>query len=207
MYGSSLRMETERPRALRIRPMLAAVIPLPSEEVTPPVTKTYFDIGRAPPGVFRMLPKTAPGGNVEAAEAGSHGGSMFRLEPMDEATYAAWRDASTREYASEKVEAGNYPAETAIELATAEFEKLLPQGRATVGHEIRAMVNEAGEKVGHAWFTVESRDVGRVVFIYDIAVDEAHRRRGYARLALAEIDEYARINDCLGVMLHVFGYN
>src|SRR3954467_600045 len=48
MYGSSLRMETERPRALRIRPMLAAVMPFPSEEVTPPVTKTYFDIGRAP---------------------------------------------------------------------------------------------------------------------------------------------------------------
>src|SRR5262245_22438824 len=54
-------METERPRALRIRPMLAAVIPLPSEEVTPPVTKTYFDMGRAPPGVFRMLSKIAPG--------------------------------------------------------------------------------------------------------------------------------------------------
>src|SRR6185503_17220377 len=63
MYGSSFRMETERPRALRIRPMLAAVIPFPSDEVTPPVTKTYFDIGRAPPGVFRMLPKTAPTGN------------------------------------------------------------------------------------------------------------------------------------------------
>jgi hypothetical protein len=63
MYGSSLRMETERPRALRIRPMLAAVIPFPSEEVTPPVTKTYFDIGRAPPGVFRMLPKDGLRGN------------------------------------------------------------------------------------------------------------------------------------------------
>ena len=45
--------------------MLAAVIPFPSEEVTPPVTKTYFDIGRAPPGVFRMLPKRVPGGNRE----------------------------------------------------------------------------------------------------------------------------------------------
>src|SRR3954463_2578840 len=42
MYGSSFRMETRRPRALSSRPMLAAVMPLPSEEVTPPVTKTYF---------------------------------------------------------------------------------------------------------------------------------------------------------------------
>src|SRR4029079_1615429 len=36
------------PRALRIRPMEAAVMPLPSELVTPPVTKTYFGIARAP---------------------------------------------------------------------------------------------------------------------------------------------------------------
>ncbi len=42
MYGSSLRMETERPRLLSNRPMLAAVMPLPSDDVTPPVTKTYF---------------------------------------------------------------------------------------------------------------------------------------------------------------------
>jgi hypothetical protein len=28
-----------------MRPMLAAVMPLPSELVTPPVTKTYFGIG------------------------------------------------------------------------------------------------------------------------------------------------------------------
>ena len=42
--------------------MLAAVMPLPSEEVTPPVTKTYFAIGRAPPGVFPMLPDRSSDG-------------------------------------------------------------------------------------------------------------------------------------------------
>src|ERR1039457_5553289 len=42
MYGSSLSMETEIPRATSKRPMLAAVMPFPREEVTPPVTKTYF---------------------------------------------------------------------------------------------------------------------------------------------------------------------
>src|SRR5689334_1696202 len=48
MYGSSLMIETERPRLLSSRPMLAAVMPLPSEEVTPPVTKTYFAIASRP---------------------------------------------------------------------------------------------------------------------------------------------------------------
>src|ERR1035437_5063719 len=66
MYGSSLRTETARPRALRSRPTLAAVMPLPREEVTPPVTKTYFAIARFSSGGFsnsndeRASPQTVP---------------------------------------------------------------------------------------------------------------------------------------------------
>src|SRR5262245_9986785 len=57
MYGSSLRMETWRQRALRSLPMLAAVMPLPSEEVTPPVTKTYFATGQVLRGFFKCYRK------------------------------------------------------------------------------------------------------------------------------------------------------
>ena len=132
---------------------------------------------------------------------------MFRLEPMDEATYTAWREASQRNYASEKVKAGNWRAEDAERLSREAFEELLPQGRETAGHELRAMHNDDGEWVGHAWFTIEDREPGRVVFIYDIEVYEAFRRRGYARQALEAIDDHAREEGCIGVMLHVFGYN
>jgi ribosomal protein S18 acetylase RimI-like enzyme len=180
---------------------------LPSEEVTPPVTKTYFDMDRAPPGVFRMLPKTALAGNGERATSGPEGGPMFRLEPMDDATYRAWRAASQRSYASEKVKAGNWKAEDADRLSQEAFDSLLPNGFDTPNQEMRAMRSEAGDNVGHAWFTIEDREPGRVVFIYDIEVYEAHRRRGYARAALAEIEAFAREQDCAGVMLHVFGYN
>src|SRR6186713_2208346 len=58
MYGSSLRMETFRPRALRMRPTLAAVMPLPREEVTPPVTKTYFAMDQVLRGFFEWYRKT-----------------------------------------------------------------------------------------------------------------------------------------------------
>jgi GNAT superfamily N-acetyltransferase len=150
-----------------------------------------------------MLPKMTPRSNSEAAD----GGPMFRLEPMDEATYAAWRTASQRAYAEEKVKAGNWNAEDAERLSREAFDQLLPDGRQTAGHELTAMRNDAGDHVGHAWFTIEVREQGRVVFIYDIEVYEAYRRHGYGRAALAEIDEYARAHDCMGVMLHVFGYN
>src|SRR5919107_3379472 len=102
---------------------------------------------------------------------------MFRLEPMDEATYQAWRERTTRLYAEEKVSVGNWAAADAEELSAQEFERLLPQGRATPGQEIRAMVNDAGDRVGQTWFKIEDRDPGRVVFIYDIEVSPDHRRR------------------------------
>src|SRR3989441_5935640 len=58
-YGSSFCRETVRWRAFRMFPIDAAVIPLPSEETTPPVTKTYFDI-EDPPGGFSNV--TGDGG-------------------------------------------------------------------------------------------------------------------------------------------------
>src|SRR4029079_17337702 len=64
MYGSSLRMETERPRLLSGRPMLAAVMPLPSDDVTPPVTKTYFATGLVLRGFFRCYRNGAVGANA-----------------------------------------------------------------------------------------------------------------------------------------------
>src|SRR5438128_1873972 len=68
MYGSSFRIETRRPRALSSRPTLAAVMPLPREEVTPPVTKTYFAMGRVLRGFFecyRNRPLRATAGSSQ----------------------------------------------------------------------------------------------------------------------------------------------
>src|SRR4029079_6400284 len=44
-----------RPRALSSRPMLAAVMPFPREEVTPPVTKTYFATVRSSGGFSNAI--------------------------------------------------------------------------------------------------------------------------------------------------------
>ena len=49
--------------------MLAAVMPLPRELVTPPVTKTYFAMGRRSSGVFLMLQN--PGRGRESGRLGS----------------------------------------------------------------------------------------------------------------------------------------
>lgn len=132
---------------------------------------------------------------------------MTRLEPMTQARYESWLHATIREYAAEKVASGNYAEEGSLERSKEEFDTLLPRGLQTPGHEIRSMIDDAGDAVGYVWFTIEDRPVGRVVFIYDIAVDPEHRRKGYAQAALAEVEAYAREHGCAGVMLHVFGSN
>lgn len=126
---------------------------------------------------------------------------------MTQARFETWLVATIREYAEEKVASGNYAEEGSLERSKAEFDTLLPQGLQTPGHEIRSMIDDAGEAVGYVWFTIEDRPAGRVVFIYDIAVDPEFRRKGHAQAALAEVEAYARVHGCVGVMLHVFGSN
>src|SRR6188472_1316802 len=78
MYGSSFRMETRRPRALRMRPTLAAVMPLPREEVTPPVTKTYFAMDQVLRGFFECYRKTLDPSNRKVPTGGCEAHSRDR---------------------------------------------------------------------------------------------------------------------------------
>src|ERR1043166_8379663 len=62
-YGSILREATARPRAARMRPREAAVMPLPREEVTPPVTNTNFG-NATTSGVFPILLRADISGHI-----------------------------------------------------------------------------------------------------------------------------------------------
>src|ERR1700737_5501770 len=75
-YGSSFCRETVRWPPFRMFPMDAAVIPLPSEETTPPVTKTYFDIDDLQGG-FSNLTGSGPAVNIGAPPAPSARGPQW----------------------------------------------------------------------------------------------------------------------------------
>src|SRR5260221_11735576 len=84
-------------------PSDAAVIPLPSEETTPPVTKTYFDIGDLQGGFSNLTgsepfsntrpsPRPSPlwgeGSHPLGSALGSRSTSFVSYSPDD-----AWRDS------------------------------------------------------------------------------------------------------------------
>lgn len=58
---------------------------------------------------------------------------MVELVPMSEAEFAAYLERAVREYADEKVRAGNWTQAIALERSRAEYDQLLPQGLATPG--------------------------------------------------------------------------
>ncbi len=132
---------------------------------------------------------------------------MVTLEPMTGEAWARWRSGSVRSYALDKVRAGAWPADGAEERSEREFAHLLPNGLATPGHDLRSIVNDAGEIVGALWFGPID-EIGRgMCFIWDLEIHETARGRGYGRAALAALEPIAVDQGYDAIGLHVFGDN
>jgi ribosomal protein S18 acetylase RimI-like enzyme len=129
------------------------------------------------------------------------------LVPMDADGFRAYAVESVRSFAAEKARAGQWPRGEALPLARKEFARLLPEGLATPGHTLFNVMDEEGRKVGVMWVARQKHGTGDIAYVYDIAIDEAHRRKGHAQRAFAALDAKAREWGLAGVVLHVFGHN
>lgn len=134
-------------------------------------------------------------------------GSPVTLVPMTATQFAAWHAQTVREYAAGHVEAGNWPAEESIERAEATIQRLLPAGTETPGHHLWSLRGPDGEHAGILWVGPREPPLPGALYIWDIAVDPAHRGRGYGRAALEALDAWARSHGYDRIGLHVFGSN
>jgi GNAT superfamily N-acetyltransferase len=134
-------------------------------------------------------------------------GSMVSLPPMPPDAWNAWRVASIQGYAADMVRIGSWPADGAVERATALFASIAPDGLETPGHEFRSVVTEAGEVVGSIWFAAEG-EVGRgAAFIWDIVIDARQRGHGYGRAGMEALEPLARSLGYDTIRLRVLGDN
>ncbi len=130
------------------------------------------------------------------------------LQPMTEADFARFKQASVARYAGDQVLTGRWPAAAAVDRALTEFELLLPKGLATPQHHIFHIVDPASEaQVGSLWVGLSERSGLREAFVYDIHVHEGRRRQGHARLALTSFEGLAAELGVHSIGLHVFGHN
>lgn len=133
---------------------------------------------------------------------------MVGLTPMTEDEFAEYRAHAVRNYADEKVRAGNWSAEEAYRLAEETLDMLLPEGVATPEHHLFTVERDDGTSIGWLWLAerVEA-NADRHAFVYEILIFEEFRRQGYGRAAMEAAEAKTRKLGLETIKLHVFGHN
>jgi ribosomal protein S18 acetylase RimI-like enzyme len=127
---------------------------------------------------------------------------------MSEEEFQPFLAASCRAHADDQVRVGFLPADEALQIVEERLRRLLPAGRASPGHYFLAIVDDSsGGKVGGLWYEVQEQGWMRKAFVWDIAVDEQHRRKGYGSGAFQAMEEKLGEIGVTAVDLSVFGHN
>ena len=96
---------------------------------------------------------------------------MIELRPMTSDEYDAYFNQAVAEYAEDKVKAGNWPAEGAVERSRQEFVKYLPKGLETPDNHVCTLVDpESGVGVGMIWYARVTESIVPIWFIYDFSI-------------------------------------
>jgi len=133
---------------------------------------------------------------------------MTCLHSMRPAAYAAYLEAAITAYAEDKTASATWPRAPSMDLSQKVFQDLLPQGLATPeNHLFEILVHEGGPTVGYLWFAVLEQHGARSAFIYDVKIEEQHRRQGHAERAFLALEPYVAALGLADIGLHVFGHN
>ena len=130
------------------------------------------------------------------------------LATMSRKDFEKYIQGSRKNFEEELVRTGDFSQEKAHERMEAQMNAILPQGYDTQGNCFFDIIApESGDKVGILWISKMNMDGNESAFIFDIAVNAEHRRKGYASKALIEAEEIARDVDVQEIWLHVFAKN
>ncbi|WP_306214279.1 GNAT family N-acetyltransferase [Actinoplanes sp. RD1] len=130
----------------------------------------------------------------------------LRLEPMTEEQYQRYRASAEEGYARQIAEAGELTPVDAAERAAREFAKLLPEGLDTADN-LFFQGYSGDTEVGMVWVALSTKSDGVRAWIYDIVVEEVHRRRGYGRAIMRALEDECRARQVTSIGLNVFGGN
>ena len=127
---------------------------------------------------------------------------------MSAEAFEGFLRAAIESYAKQNVESGRWSAESALELSRAEHDKLLPHGLATKdAHLFEILDPETNVAVGTLWLAVHDRAGTPAGYVYNVEVDQKHRRKGHARRAFEALEPICRNLGLSSVGLNVFAYN
>ena len=133
---------------------------------------------------------------------------MNILIPMNATQFADYLEQAIPTYAAGKVTAVQWSEAESITLSRQAFAELLPQGIATPDNYLYTIQDATGQSsVGILWISALLHGGKRIAFIYDVLVQPAYQRQGYATRALTALEDEVRALGLSGIALHVFGHN
>lgn len=128
------------------------------------------------------------------------------LQPMGAERFVTWNEHLVASFAQDKIDAGSWPEEGALERSARENAELLPQGVATPGHDLFvALVH--GDEVGFLWLFTDPTAVTSESFVYDIEIVEGRRGEGLGRALLEAAEGWCADHSIATLRLHVFCHN
>jgi GNAT superfamily N-acetyltransferase len=125
----------------------------------------------------------------------------LRLDPMTEAEFAHFLADSTEEYIGELRASGMSEA-SARRRGEEQMAELIPHGLATQDQNFFT-ARVGGSAVGTLWLSTERP----LAFVYDVAVEESQRRRGYGAAIMDAGARWCRDRGHPALGLNVFAHN
>ncbi len=133
---------------------------------------------------------------------------MIELKPMLAQDFGDYLDRAVLNYAADHLRTEGGTEAAAFDYARESFDTLLPEGVLTPGHHLYTVYSvEKGANVGVIWVgVITSKQISRA-HVFDIYIEEAFRRMGFATQAFQAIEARVRELGLNEIGLHVFGYN
>jgi GNAT superfamily N-acetyltransferase len=132
----------------------------------------------------------------------------LRLRPVRDGELPDFVRRCRDVYAADIERNARLSAEEARRKAERDIAALLPGDRPGDDQHLFVVEDEAtGEAIGRVWFAERPRGARTVAWLYEIAIEERLRGRGYGRQAMLLLEEEVRRRELPLIALNVFGGN
>ncbi|PKG23013.1 GNAT family N-acetyltransferase [Niallia nealsonii] len=127
---------------------------------------------------------------------------------MAEKDFPLYQKTLVKEYAKDKIKAGTWAEEGALQKAEEQLQTLLPKGVHSPCHYFLSITKEpTKEIVGYLWYHLDLNNRFKEAFIYDFVINEKEQGKGYGTKALEILDDHIKQQGGKKITLHVFAHN
>lgn len=132
----------------------------------------------------------------------------MKLSPMTEIEFESFMDISMKDHIRSQILSGNWTEKNGPKNMELMRLEMLPSGLQTRDHFFYSIRDdETGKIAGGLWFMVQSSGDKRFIYVVDIQVFPAFRRRGYASEAFLFMEDKAEELGINRIYLNVFEHN